>query len=169
MLGCFVLAVDTENAEDKKANWKWFVLCILTLFTCVGIGLMQKVHQTSQYKNELMGFLMMAFFTSAIVSMVGYFVLKKKEGAVEKETPTKAWIAHFIFALVVCGVGIAGNNAINLYLSGVTDTAIFFPIVNGVPLLCSLLVSFFLFKERLKKKQLLGLFVGIVAIVCLFF
>ena len=70
---------------------------------------------------------------------------------------------------MICGIGVAGNNALNLYLSGVTDTAIFFPIVNGVPLLCSLLVSFILFKEKLKKKQLWGLLVGIVAIVCLFF
>ena len=86
----------------------------------------------------------------------------------QKENTTKKLIWNFILALIICGVGAAGNNVINLYLSGITDTAIFFPIVNGVPLLASLLVSFFLFKERLKKKQLIGLLVGIVAIVCLF-
>ena len=169
MLGCFVLAVDTENDGDKKANWAWFILCIITLLTCAGIGLLQKVHQTSEYKNELMGFLIVAFVTSSIISLGGYFVFRKKENAIAKEKITKKWVLNFTFALVVCGVGVAGNNAINLYLSGVIDTAIFFPIANGVPLLCSLLVSFILFKERLKKKQLWGLLVGIVAIVCLFF
>ena len=168
MLGCFALAVDTEKDGDKKANWTWFLFCIITLLTCAGIGLLQKVHQTSEYKNELMGFLIIAFLTSSLVSLGGYFVLKKQENAIAKEETTKKWIFNFIFALVICGVGVAGNNAINLYLSGVIDTAIFFPIANGVPLLCSLLVSFILFKERLKKKQLWGLLVGIVAIVCLF-
>ena len=169
MLGCFALAVDTDNKEGKKANWTWFLFCIIALLTCAGIGLLQKVHQTSEYKNELMGFLIIAFLTSSIISLGGYFVLKKQENAIAKEKTTKEWILNFIFALIVCGVGVAGNNAINLYLSGVIDTAIFFPIANGVPLLCSLLVSFVLFKERLKKKQLWGLLVGIVAIVCLFF
>ena len=145
------------------------MFCIITLLTCAGIGLLQKVHQTSEYKNELMGFLIVAFVTSSIISLGGYFVFKRQENTIAKEKATKKWVLNFILALVICGVGVAGNNAINLYLSGVIDAAIFFPIANGVPLLCSLLVSFVLFKERLKKKQLWGLLVGIVAIVCLFF
>jgi len=169
MLACFALAVDTDNKDGKKANWTWFLFCIITLLTCAGIGLLQKVHQTSEYKNELMGFLIVAFVTSSIISLGGYFVFKRQENTIAKEKATKKWVLNFILALVICGVGVAGNNAINLYLSGVIDAAIFFPIANGVPLLCSLLVSFVLFKERLKKKQLWGLLVGIVAIVCLFF
>lgn len=168
MLGCFALAVDTDNNGGKKANWNWFFLCVIALFTCAGIGLMQKVHQESDYKNELMGFLIVAFLTSAIVSLIAYFVLRRKENIVSEEKVGARGIINFVLVLVICGVGIAENNAINLYLSGVADTAIFFPIVNGVPLLSSLLVSFILFKERLKKKQLWGIFVGIIAIVCLF-
>ena len=168
MLACFALAVDTDNKDGKKANWTWFLFCIITLLTCAGIGLLQKVHQTSEYKNELMGFLIVAFVTSSIISLGGYFAFKRQENTIAKEKATKKWVLNFILALLICGVGVAGNNAINLYLSGVIDAAIFFPIANGVPLLCSLLVSFVLFKERLKKKQLWGLLVGIVAIVCLF-
>ena len=81
MLGCFALAVDTEKDGDKKVNWKWFLLCIITLLTCAGIGLLQKVHQTSEYKNDLMGFLIIAFLTSSLVSLGRYFVLKKQENA----------------------------------------------------------------------------------------
>ena len=168
MLGCFVLAVDTENDGDKKANWKWFLLCIISLFMGAGVGLLQKVHQTSEYKDELMGFLVVAFLISTIFSLGGYFVVKSKEKEVKREKINQKWIYNFILALVVCGVGVAGCNALNLYLSGVVDTAIFFPIVNGVPLLASLVVSFVLFKEKLKKKQVFGLIVGLVAIICLF-
>ena len=169
MLGCFALAVDTDNDDGKRANWMWFLLCLIALFSCAGIGLLQKVHQTSEYRNELMGFLIVAFAMSAIVSLGAYFIVRKKENVISREKINKKWIVNFIVALVICGAGTAGNNAINLYLSGVIDTAIFFPIANGVPLLCGLLVSFVLFKERLKKKQLWGLFVGVVAIVCLFY
>ena len=162
------LAIDTENNDKKKVNRLWFILCIITLLTSVGIGMLQKLHQTSEYKNELMSFLIVAFVTSFIISLGGYFVLKKQEKTLTKEKETKKWFWSFIFALLICGVGAAGNNIINLYLSGRVDTAIFFPIVNGVPLLSSILISFILFKERLKKKQFYGMLVGIVAIICLF-
>ena len=145
MTFCFALAIDTENNDKKKVNRLWFILCIITLLTSVGIGMLQKLHQTSEYKNELMSFLIVAFVTSFIISLGGYFVLKKQEKTLTKEKETKKWFWSFIFALLICGVGVAGNNIINLYLSGRVDTAIFFPIVNGVPLLSSILISFILF------------------------
>ena len=89
MLGCFALAVDTDNKDGKKANWTWFLFCIITLLTCAGIGLLQKVHQTSEYKNELMGFLIVAFVTSSIISLGGYFVFRKKENAIAKKNNEK--------------------------------------------------------------------------------
>ena len=167
MIGSFFFAIDTENHDEKKLNKKWFLLCILGLLTCALIGILQKIHQTSVYKNELMSFLFVAFLTNAIGSFGWYILQKRKEEVVEEnKTPNK--VLRFLIAVLICGIGAAGNNVLNLYLSGVTDTAIFFPVVNGVPLLTSLVVSFVLFKEKLKSKQLVGLFIGVVAIICLF-
>ena len=168
MLVCFVFAVDLEDSKEKKANINWFILCVFCLLTCAAIGLMQKVHQTSEYKNELMPFLVVAFLVSAAISYAGYLVQKKKESQIEIQESKKQKCFYFGLALLICGVGVAGNNALNLYLSGAMDTAIFFPIANGVPLLSALIVSFVLFKEKLKRKQMIGLIIGLIAIGCLF-
>lgn len=168
MLVCFFFAIDTENDTEKKANIKWVLLCLFCLSLCALIGLTQKIHQTSAYKNELMPFLIVAFLTSSVISLFAYAFQSKKAGAKLIESKSAKARFYFFSVLLVCGIGIAGNNALNLYLSGVVDTAIFFPIVNGIPLLASLLVSFIVFKEKLKRRQWMGLVIGIVAIVCLF-
>lgn len=168
MLACFFFAIDTEKDNGKKANTKWFILCLLALLTGALIGILQKIHQSSEYKSEIYTFLFVAFLTSAIISFCGYAVVRKGENRGDDCKPSKKDFLWFFVVLIICGMGTAGNNVLNLYLSGVTETAIFFPIVNGVPLLASLVVSFFVFGEKLKRKQLIGLLIGIVAIICLF-
>lgn len=168
MIGSFFFAIDTGSDDGKKANVKWFSLCLLALLFTSFIGIMQKIHQTSQYKNEASAFLCVAFLTSAVISFVGYVLTKKNENeSKEQHGATKKWL-WFLITLTICGIGAAGNNVLNLYLSGVMDTAIFFPIANGVPLFASLLVSVLVFREKLKRKQLLGMSIGIIAIICLF-
>ena len=171
MIVSFALAIETGKSDGKKANIKWFILCLFALSASTLIGILQKVHQTSEHNSELTVFLIVAFVTSAIISYGGYIVQKKKENAIIKEVkdekPSKKK-KILIIILLICGIGAAGSNVINLFLSGITDTAIFFPIVNGVPLLFSLVVSFLVFKERLKIKQLVGLCLGVAAILCLF-
>lgn len=169
MIFSFFFAIDTENRNGKKASIKWFRLCLFALVSNVLIGMLQKVHQSSPYKDEVTVFLLVAFLTSAIISFAVYLFIKKREKGLDGEVQSKSKVSVFFFAtLIICGIGTAGNNALNLYLSGVTDTAVFFPIVNGVPLLSSLIVSFLIFKEKLKNKQLFGFVIGVVAILCLF-
>lgn len=169
MVLCFFLAVDTHGG-GKKANVTWFLLCVLTLLLTAGIGLMQKVHQTSAYKAELLPFLAVAFAVSALIPLVVYFPMRKRERRREQAgTGGRIAVLPFLLAALICGIGAAGNNALNLYLAGVLETAVFFPVVNGVPLLAGLLVSFLVFREKLKTKQLIGLAVGVGALVCLLF
>jgi drug/metabolite transporter (DMT)-like permease len=167
MLVCCTFAVDTTGDSDKKGGIKWFLLCILALIASAGIGLMQKVHQTSEYKGELMGFLIISFCTGAVISALAYLLLHRKETALCGK-PERKPLLPIVALVATCGIGVAVNHSFNLFLSGAMDTSIFFPVINGLPLLASLIVSFVIFKEKLKKKQLFGFAIGIVALVCLF-
>ena len=69
--------------------------------------------------------------------------------------------------MIAGGVCVALNNKYNLYLSGVMDSAVFFPIVNGGGLLLATLAAVLLFRERLSKKQWIGVFFGIASVVFL--
>ena len=56
MLICIILSVNFSD-KGNKMNLKWMVFCFIS-FLCNGlIGVMQKWHQTTEFKNELDAFL----------------------------------------------------------------------------------------------------------------
>ena len=164
MGGCIFLSTDFSDSKKEKSI-KWMIYCLITFFATGFIGVMQKIHQSTTYKNELGGFLVTAFFIAAIYSSFAMFKNLEKGKKIE--------CARIIFAIPavvimsVCGACAAINNQLNLFLSGAMDSAIFFPIVNGGGLVLTVISSVILFKERLNKRQWIGLFIGILSVVLL--
>lgn len=72
-----------------------------------------------------------------------------------------------LLLFIAGGVGIALNNLINLYLSGVVDSAVFFPIVNGGRLILITVASLIFFEEKLSANQWIGLCFAIAATLLL--
>ena len=167
MMACIFLATGNRKSQ-KKANIKWLLICVCAMFLSAAVGLIQKIHQNSVHKGERTGFLVFAFVFSTVFSLLAYWIFSKHANTNdgERAKPTKEAVQSLVLLMVICGVCAAFYNPINLYLSGVVDTAIFFPLINGVPLMCVLLAAFLLFKERLAKREIAGLFCGIAAIVC---
>lgn len=175
----FVLAVKSEKGEKAKTGW--LALCVAAFLATGGIGIMQKIHQGSQYKSEINAFLIIAFLISSLVCVPFALVARRKNAAALKArsdaddyngfgNPTKnARYKILILALitVACGVCVALNNKFNLYLSGVMNSAVFFPIVNGGGLVLSTLAATVLFKERLSRRQWLGVATGIISVILL--
>ncbi len=160
---CFVLSVDFGN-NDKKAGIRWLIYSFAA-FVCTGlIGVMQKVHQSSQYKNELDGFLVIAFAFSFLCSGIYSLVLLKQRSSVQKiKKPVIALVP--IALMLLSGIFVALNNKLNLYLSGVLDSAVFFPVVNGGGLILTSVSAVLLFKEKLSVKQWIGLSIGIISVL----
>ena len=68
MLVSFLLAIE-KGTNEKKTSVKWLVLCIICFFLQGGIGIMQKIHQTSPHKAELNAFLVIAFAVAFLISV----------------------------------------------------------------------------------------------------
>ncbi len=169
MIGCFLLSVSSDPTE-KKASLRWLGYCAI-LFLCTGgIGVMQKWHQSTVYKEELDAFLLIAFVFSTVYSGIGLFIYQTKKHA-DKMPSGKARAnstACILLTLIaVCGICAALNNKWNLYLSGVMDSAVFFPVVNGGGLILTTLSAVFLFRERLGGRQWIGIVLGILSVLCL--
>ena len=129
---------------------------------------MQKVHQSSEYKNELNSFLTIAFIVAALACFLATAVVKKQKS--NDSTTTKATKKDAILMLllmIISGVCVAANNNLNLYLSGVIPSAIFFPLVNGGGLVLITLTALIIFREKLSKKQWIGLVFGITSVIFL--
>ena len=170
MLASFVLAAKSDG-DEKKANLKWLFLCLIAFVATGGIGVMQKVHQSSEYLSELNAFLIIAFISSAVLCSIFAALLKRRESrfadAKEKGNKSKKRFWLLLGIMIASGACVAVNNKFNLYLSGVMDSAVFFPIVNGGGLVLTTLAAVLLFKEKLSKKQWIGVVLGIASVVFL--
>ena len=166
MLASFALANGGENG-GKRANLRWLLLCVVAFLATGAIGVMQKIHQSSAFKEELNAFLVIAFGVSAFLSGVVALLLRKKERGSEENRNDRGGMMLLIFLMLISGVCVAVNNKLNLYLSGVIDSIIFFPVVNGGGLVLTTLASLLIFKERLRTKQWIGILLGIASVLCL--
>ena len=168
MCVCLVLSVKGKK-EAKKATFRWFFYCMMTFLCTGGIGVMQKWHQSTGYREELNAFLLIAFGVSFIYSAAAAAVLARKaksSGRMEKKAISAGDFA-WALALVAGGCCVAVNNKLNMYLSGVMDSAVFFPLVNGGGLVLTVFAALLLFRERLTIRQWVGVGAGIAAVVFL--
>ena len=169
MVACLILSVENgKDAEKRKASFAWLFFCAIAFLFQGGIGVMQKWHQSSAFKEELNAFLVVAFAVSFLYSTVSALILRKKEEHPARDTEMPLWKKTLPWVIMVAGgVCVALNNKLNLYLSGVMDSAVFFPLVNGGGLILTTLCAFFLFRERLSLKQWIGLASGTAAVLML--
>lgn len=164
MLISFTLATE-KKADEKKTSLKWLLFSILC-FVCTGaIGIMQKVHQSSVHKHELNAFLVIAFLVSSLFSLLLFLLGQKTNERAVASAPVGRNI--LLISMLICGAAFAVNNKLNLYLSGVMDSAVFFPIVNGGGLVLTTLAAVLVFREKLSKKQWVGVAVGILSVLFL--
>ena len=161
MVGCLVLSVDNKP-DQKKASFRWLSYCLIA-FVCTGmIGVMQKWHQNSDAKAELNAFLVIAFLVSFVYSAVSWGVLHRRSGENIGRT-FGSWLP--VILLLGGGVCAAVNNKLNLYLSGVMESAVFFPVVNGGGLVLTTAAAVLFFRERLTRRQWIGLSLGILSVI----
>lgn len=149
------LSLKKSDDNEQKTNKKWLLYCIITFIAVGMIGILQKVHQTSIHKDELSSFLAISFFMSMTIAAI----MRKKSNKSAKIDKTSLILA------VVGGVCTFANNYINLKLSGILPSQLFFPLVNGSVIIMTSLISRFVFKEELTKRQTIGLIGGIASLI----
>lgn len=168
MLVCLVLSVKQESGEQKKKSVRWFLWCIVSCVCSGGVGIMQKIHQSSEHRGELTMFLVIAFLGSFLFSSANMAVGKVRETR-EAEPLFSGRSSAFLLTVLFCaaGIGVALNNLINLYLSGIVESAVFFPTVNGGGLILTTVASLVFFREKLTIRQWIGMAFGIAAVLLL--
>lgn len=151
------------GAKGKvKVTLKWLLYAIGSFAALGVVGLVQFLHQNSIYKDEIGGFLIWSFIMMTVIFYILY--LFSKIGA--KEPPKYVNQSKATCMALGTGVIIGATNKVNLWLSGVLPSIVFFPIINGGVIILSSIASVLLFKEKLSKSQALGIFTGILS-VCL--
>ena len=154
LIGFIYLSIG--RGAETKINLSWAFYCLLAFIFQGSIGVLQKIHQSSVHRSEISGFLFVSFICSAV------FCRLRIKGKVNGKEGTGK---KYILLAVVCGLCTFSMNYINLKLSGILPSQLFFPLINGSSIIFSSLFEVFLFKERLNRRQLLGLAGGIGSLI----
>lgn len=167
MVGSFIFAAE-KKSDEKKGGAIWLLFCVFAFISTGSIGFMQKIHQSSEHKGELNTFLVVSFAISFIfaLTMALIFSKKEKKPLLEKDNNGKIiWL--FVGIMVLSGICVGTNHKLNLALSGEIPSAVFFPVVNGGNLVLTTLSALILFREKLNKKQWIGVILGVLSVLFL--
>lgn len=159
MVLCVVFSTDKKKEDDRKANIKWLVWCLVSTVLNGMIGVLQKVHQASPHKDELPVFLVSSFVFSAILCAVMVAVEHKRSSEKEPVPFNKKGVLIPLLG----GITLAFPHAINLHLAGIMPAAVMFPLVNICPLMLTTVIAATVFRERLSVRRWIGFGIGIVS------
>lgn len=151
IIASIILCVDPKS--DMKMTVRWKMNCIFFFAFATALSIIQKIFSktTGSGSNMMM--------ITAIVMVLILFLLSLCSK--EKLILTKRQIGYAL----VCGIFSCGYNRLNIYLSGVLPTAVFYPIFNGALVLLTTIIGGTVFREHFSKKQLIGIITGIIAII----
>lgn len=160
MVVCIILSPEKVQSGEKKLSGKWLFFCA-TAFICTGgIGVVQKLHQSSQlHKGEMPALLLTCFFTAAVLTGIILFCEYRKE---EHQNVKKEKLPKTVIIMpIVCGLCFSFPHTLNLFLAGNLPTVVLFPTINLTPMILSILYGVVVFKDRLSVIRWIGIGVGI--------
>ena len=144
----------------EKLTLKWFIFCFMFFLAGGFVGIFYKIFGISSAKEQVNAMMLSASVTSAILFFLSGILIN----GIKKEALPTIKKEALIYVLLS---GIAGCVYIrlNVSLSKVIPSAIFFPVSNGAMVIISTMAGGIMFKEKLNKLQLAGIILGLIAIV----
>ena len=157
----FYLGSGPNAAGERRFSMKWL---LLALGAFAGNGVLMsllKWHQRILPGKEIGAFLVIAFATAVVCSLVLFGVrvrVFREQAAAPRSLPY--WLA-----LAGAGATTAFGNAATLSLAGRLPAVIQFPLVNGGVVVATTLLSVLLFREAMTKRSWTGFALGVAALV----
>ena len=159
MLASLWLIKGKSPADQRKTTKKWMLLAALAFVLSGMAGVMEKIHQSTEAREERLPFVFTACAFMFVISILaGLITRKKEEGKFTKP---------MLLLAAQSGLVIGLYSTVNLILSGNLDSMIYYPVANGGAMLLTVLVSAVVFKERFDKPRITGTIIGLLGILCL--
>lgn len=159
MLIALFLCINPKRSEERLSG-KWLLSCLA--FFCAGgmIGMFYKVFGKSDAAGEVNAMMLSA----SVVSCALFFIVGMAVNKAGKQGLPRIHKESLIYILLA---GITGCVYIrlNVSLSAVIPSAIFFPVANGGIVVITTLAGAFAFREKLNRVQISGVLLGLVALV----
>ena len=153
------LVLINNRDSDVKITVKWAVFAFFAFLgngVCTTVQKMQQIAFDGEAKNE---FMMVALLVLSAFMFVLAFVWEKQVWG-ECFKKGSGW-------MVLCGVA---NGAVNLFvmiLAGYMPASVMFPLVSAGGILLTAAISRWVYREKLTRRQSIGLVLGIGAVIFL--
>ena len=152
------------NGDKIQKTLIWLPFAVLAMLGSGTNAVFQKIHQLSEFKDELQIFVACSLFFSA--SFTGILSLLIKDSGENKvERTIKQKIQKNIVIPLGLGICVGLLNFTNLFLAGKLPSVIHFPIFNVGSMLLASLISAIIYRDMPTKRQSAGFAIGIVAIL----
>lgn len=166
VLSIVALVINTKPSSDGKIPKKWYLFMLLAfsfnglVATTTKIFTNDCVPKGVLFPVETYAYLGYAYLTATVLSFAVFLILKAKG---EKPTcrPCPSLFGYaFVIALLL-----AVFQPVYAYAASVIDGTLLFPLYNGAATLLVTVSGMVLFKERLSRRQWIGVAAGAVAII----
>lgn len=148
-----ILLSNSKNMDAQNKQGAVPIYIYVAMLASGGLGLMQKIQQSSESADEKMVFFLVAFAFAVLCSCGGYLICRE---SVSKR--------NFEVMPIITGLCFGGSNVCNTMLAGRMPSAIFFPVQNISTIILSTLLGVILFKERMTPRNVFVLLLGITVI-----
>ena len=152
----------TYKKSEQKYSKLWKVNVIFFLIFSASVGITFKAFSKyGDYDNAGDMLLIAAIVMTLLYSLICCFISNYKCKNVFTD---RKELFMFIRYALLSGILSCFYNRLNIYLSGVLDGVVFFPVFNGGVILLSTVLAILLLKEKPLTKQLIGILIGISGI-----
>ena len=144
----------TEGTDSKKSTRVlFFVLCLVIFFINGMTGVVAKAHSISEGAVNEESFTVLYCGINALLSLVLLAVTSIKNAKEKTAQIRSALSPRPILIMALLGAAAYGGNFLQLMAAGNVPASVQFPLVSGGVIVLSALVSAFIFREKLSKKE----------------
>ncbi len=154
------LYFSTFKPGKDKLHLKWILFTALAFLANCTSNILMKVYLKSFAVGDSSSFVAVHFTSSAVLSLLLYLILTGRG-----KRCTYPIGKAVIFTGVAIGVILGCFNVIYAYAMSVLDATLLLPLYNSGTTLLVTLGSALLMKERLDRRQTIGVLLGVIAIV----
>ncbi|MBE7067715.1 MAG: hypothetical protein E7381_00280 [Clostridiales bacterium] len=153
-----------ESVTKQPFNIVWLLLCLYILFINSAISIAGKFRQTQVGGANPFAYMALCYTMTFVLGIVAYAIMQCKKNTLKTDFEN---VKQCIPSLAMQTIGNAGSNLLVTFLSTQVNGAILYPVNSGVGLILTVLCSFIFFHEKKTWLKILGIVLGVVAIVLL--
>ena len=159
----FAAFAASTSGKGGKMSAKWVAWILLASAGNGILGICQKLGKEIVAEEATAFFLLLSFGQAAAISLVLAIVFI----FVKKERVTGFATAPFVKVALLAAVTTCGGNYLMLVLSRDVTALVLYPVVSGSLVITSVLSSRLVFREKVTKRHVAAIAVGLAALVML--